>query len=188
MQLVYTTDEIRKFMREEIELDENNGQLYFSKRLSQTGLQDYPDLLKTAVTNHDIAWLASQLKNKGCIKQMEEQTRNGVVHAKKVPHNAAESMAEGEFNRFYMRGLCRYALNSGVTALEVYRARISSSPRSESEQRVGEKVSPEVLLQDLRENIGANTFLGIPGGVNSGLSVRPVDTPAASTFARVQTK
>lgn len=39
-------------------------------------------------------------------KDTETATRNGKTFSKKVPVTAAETLAEGEFNRFYARGLC----------------------------------------------------------------------------------
>jgi hypothetical protein len=36
--------------------------------------------------------------------------RNGVPYVKRVPVNAPGILAEGEFNRFYLRGLCLAAI------------------------------------------------------------------------------
>jgi hypothetical protein len=58
--------------------------------------------------------------------------------------------------------------------LKVYRARYSENPRYESEQKIGSFVDAEKLLADLRNNIGIDTHLGVPGGPNSGLSVELV--------------
>jgi hypothetical protein len=90
----------------------------------------------------------------------------------KVPINAPDMMAEGEFNRFYARGLCLRAIAEGIPTVTVYRAKEVNNPRPESEALIGTHVSAEQLLQDLRQHTGTDTDLGLPGGPNSGLSVR----------------
>ena len=52
----------RRFMLEEVELDSSEGVLYMSLRLNPSGQQDYERLLTEAVTEHDDAWLAEQLR------------------------------------------------------------------------------------------------------------------------------
>jgi len=94
----------------------------------------------------------------------------------KVASNAPQRLAEGEFNRFFLRGLCLRAIDEGIDEVIVYRARASSSPRSESEALVGTRFDPKVLLNDLRENLGVDTALGLPPGPNSGLSARLPDS------------
>jgi hypothetical protein len=81
-------------------------------------------------------------------------------------------LAEGEFNRFYIRGLCRRALGAGIAQLIIYRAKTVGSPRAESELRIGATLDPTELLQDLRANIAVETCLGVPPGPNSGLCVK----------------
>lgn len=90
----------------------------------------------------------------------------------KVPINAPQRLAEGEFNRFYIRGLCLRALDEGKSTVVVYRARHSSSPRLESEELIGSAFDAKALLEDLRESPGVDTALGLPPGPNSGLSAR----------------
>jgi hypothetical protein len=86
--------------------------------------------------------------------------------------NAHEMLAEGEFNRFYIRALCLRAIEDGIPDVVVYRAKPVENPRSESQQKIDEHVSPEALLRDLRIHPGVDTALGLPPGPNSGLSVR----------------
>ena len=88
-----------------------------------------------------------------------------------MPSNAAEMLAEGEFNRFFVRGLCLYAKASGIPDLLIYRAKSVSHPRPGSEARIGQLISAEELLADLRAG-EVETALRIPGGPNSGISVR----------------
>ena len=89
-----------------------------------------------------------------------------------MPVNAPDVLAEGEFNRFYMRGVCRRAIVESVSKLVVYRAKPVENPRPDSESKLGATVEPSALLADLRANIGIDTFLGLPAGPNSGLCVK----------------
>jgi hypothetical protein len=162
----------RKYMLEEIERDECNRQLYFSSRLSEQGVADYPNLLKAAAAKADESFLAAELKAHGRLKSFEPRnTKNGVASVK-VPITAAETLAESEFNRFYARALCRRAIDEGKPTLEVYRAKHVNNPRTVSEAMIGTLVSAQDLLVDLRTNPGTDTALGLPPGPNSGLSVR----------------
>lgn len=111
------------------------------------------------------------LRMDACIAATETSHRNGKPYSKRVPENAHETLAEGEFNRFYMRGLCRAAMEDGIT-VEAYRARASANPRPESEALVGREFVPAQLLADLRQHIGVDTAFGLPPGPNSGLSAR----------------
>ncbi len=89
-----------------------------------------------------------------------------------VPITAAETLAEGEFNRFYIRGVCRAVLANEQHEVEVYRAKAVAQPRPESQAKIGTRVNAATLLDDLRHNVGVDTALGVPAGPNSGLSVR----------------
>jgi hypothetical protein len=173
LNMVNLDETTRRFMLEEIELDISNGKLYISPRLSDTGRNDYATLLKEAAENHDDTWLAQNLRLNGRISATEQKrTPSGGITTAKVPVTAPDTLAEGEFNRFYIRGLCRLALEEGVSELVIYRAKQVSSPRPESQAKVGTKVEAQALLNDLRVHQGVDTALGLPAGPNSGLSVK----------------
>lgn len=161
----------RKYMLDEIETDERAGRLYISSRLSNTGASDYPALLKVAATAADDNFLANELRAPGRLNPTEPRnTKNGVTWAK-VPVTAPETMAEGEFNRFYARGLCRRAIDEGIPQVRVYRAKAVMNPRTESEALLGKMLGAQALLEDLRANVGTDTAFGLPPGPNSGLSI-----------------
>lgn len=164
--------ETRDLMIREIEADVSASKLYMSPRLSVTGKSDYLTILKQAVQNFDDSWMASQLNLNGRLNQIEQRTtKNGITNAK-VPVNAHETLAEGEFNRFYVRALCLRAIENHISSLIVFRAKTVSNPRPESNAKIGTSVDPQRLLNDLRQNIGIDTALGLPSGPNSGLSVK----------------
>jgi hypothetical protein len=89
-----------------------------------------------------------------------------------VPATAPETLAEGEFNRFYARGLCARALQDGITQVEVYRGKLVNQPRRGSQAMLGQRIDAESLLADLRSAQGVEPALGLPPGPNSGLTVR----------------
>lgn len=159
-------------MVEEINADIANGRLYMSSRLSDQGIEEFPNLLITAAQSHDESWLTQQLRGK--FKTMETRSVKGKTIEAKVPETAPETLAEGEFNRFYMRALCRRAIEENVANLIAYRAKDVTNARSESERIINQLFSPESLLNDLRGNPGTDTALGLPPGPNSGISVKIV--------------
>lgn len=165
------TETTRQKMLEEVAFDENRDALYFSKRFNEEGIERYPELLKNSLSNGNEDTLADNLNSYSCFKEKEERKTNTGTKLVKVPVTAANTFAEGEFNRFYIRALCIIALKENKT-LTIYRARHSNNPRPESEDLIGKEVEAEKLLEDLRNNIGVDTALGLPSGPNSGLSVK----------------
>ncbi len=162
----------RELMLEEIEHDVANGRLYISARLTPFGERAWEGLLREAARSGSDETLAMALQSRGCLQSHEvRRTRNGLSRAR-VPHNAAALLAEGEFNRFYCRAICRRAMDIDDDGLvQVRRAKVVSQPRPESERKLGLLISAERLLDDLRIHPGVDTALGIPAGPGSGLSV-----------------
>jgi hypothetical protein len=167
----------RAFMVEEISHDRLHGTLYISKRLTPVGAANYGQHLEDAARMGDELTLAAQLRQPGQLRELEPR---GMGLAR-VPHNAAEVLAEGEFNRFYIRALCRRAIEDGVDELIVFRSKPVENPRPHSLAKVGSAVGPHRLLTDLRTHPGTDTALGLPPGPGSGLSVC---LPSSGTFAR----
>lgn len=164
-------EKIREFMLEELENDIKEQNLYFSKRFKESSMNEYITILRRSIEKGDDNVLANEIKQKNLLKSMETKVRKGKGYSAKVPKNAHLTLAEGEFNRFYIRGVCRKAITEKLE-IEVYRAKPVRTPRSKSQRLIGTTVNPERLLSDLQKNIGVDLALGIPGGANSGLSVR----------------
>lgn len=163
----------REFMLEEFERDLSSGKLYLSPRLTPKGQTQYAELLRTSITDGNDVSLEATLRGPGILRDAEERrTPSGGTTVAKVPTTAAETLAEGEFNRFYLRGLCRRCMADGIQELLIYRAKQVTNPRPESVANVGSKVDVAALLQDLRTHVGVDTALGLPPGPNSGLSAR----------------
>lgn len=164
---------IRDLMLVEIAFDEERHTLYISRRFTPAGEGHYPVILKDVVMSGGDADLATKLRLHGCFAETEtRQLKSGKVSIAKVPVTAPETFAEGEFNRFYLRAICRAAIDDGIDEVVVYRARPSENPRPESEALIGKSLKAKELLEDLRRNIGVDTCFGLPPGPNSGLSAK----------------
>lgn len=176
-------DTVRTEMVREIRSDIARRALYQSGRLSVRGRADWPDLLVDAAESGTTETLAAELRKSGRLATAEISHRNGKPYTKAVPSNAAETLAEGEFNHFYMRAICAIALSRGQADVAVYRAKGVTTPRAESVSLVGSSIDAQALLDDLRAHTGVDGALGIPPGPNSGLSVHllAVEPPIAES-------
>ncbi len=163
----------RQFMIEELEIDMSGGTLYISPRLNDTGRENWANILREAIQNHNDIWLANQLRVRNYMNTQEQKrTRSGGTTIARVPVTAPDTLAEGEFNRFYARGLCVRAIANGTTEVEVYRGKDVQQPRPESQLMIGRRINVNSLLNDLRNSQGVEPALGLPPGPNSGLTVR----------------
>jgi hypothetical protein len=179
LHLFHLDERTRALMLEEVEYDLGRNQLYISPYLSGQGIHDYPTLLRETIQHGDETTLAESLGQYRRIgRTYHRRLPEGGYTIVTIPHNAPETVAEGEFNRYYIRALCRRAIEDGIDELIIYRARPVSSPRPTSEELLETTVDPAALLEDLRQHTGEQPALGIPGGFNSGISVRlPLEDP-----------
>jgi hypothetical protein len=158
-------------MIEEIHRDIAAGELYHSPWLNPAGRAAWADLLLQAAREGDDESLAASLRT-GLLNEMAERRnpKGGTVQYR-VPGTAPETMA-GEFNLFYIRALCRRAIEGKIPHLVIYRARHSDKPRPDSEALIGKQIDPAETLADLRSSQGQAAKLGFPPGPNSGLTAR----------------
>lgn len=168
-------ESVRDAMVRELERDIADGTLYVSPRLTSEGARVWPAILREAFQSHDDTWTAATLRSRDliCSQEQRRKPKGGFTMAK-VPHTAPDTLAEGEFNRFYARGLCACVLASGESEVEVYRGKDAQSPRPESEAMIGLRLSAQALLDDLRTAQGVEPALGLPPGPNSGVTIRRV--------------
>jgi hypothetical protein len=173
LELANLDGETRRHMIAEMERDLAAGTLYTGRYLSDLGFERYPRLLREAIEDGTDESLAAALSEPGLFADSYQKRKpSGGYTTSKVPYTAPVTLAEGEFNRFYLRGLCQRATAAGEQTIEIYRARASMTPRPESEAMIGRHLDAATLLGDLREHIGVDTALGLPPGPNSGLSGR----------------
>jgi hypothetical protein len=167
-------DEVtRGLMIEEIDRDLGPpDSLYRGSYLSERGKQDWPALLREAASNYNDDWLAAQLRFQNrLLHQTPRKKPKGGFTMVDVPVTAHITLSEGEFNRFYIRAVCRRALSPGAYKVMVYRGRHSDEPRPESETMIGTFKDAQKLLNDLRESYKVDEVFGLPKP-NSGLSIK----------------
>lgn len=162
--------ETRRYMLEELDLDESQGTLYMGKRLNHEGRRRYPEFLRQALKDGDPYTLAAELGEVPGQFWVEAITAKNNRRST-TPRTAPLTLAEGQFNRFYMRGLARRAIDEGL-GLEITRAKPVKNPRPESEALRGCSIDPEKLLEELRKDPESTPYDFHLGNPNSGLTVR----------------
>ncbi|MFS8172344.1 hypothetical protein [Vreelandella titanicae] len=166
-------DRTRALMLSEIDRDITASTLYLSDNLSEHGKEKYPELLQDAVRTGNDDTLAMAIRGHLNSHEKPRKLKTGGFSKPPVMRiNAHEMLAEGEFNRFYIRAMCVRAMEDGLSGVVVFRAKLVKNARSASEQLIGQTIHTEALLSDLRNSSGIDTALGLPPGPNSGLSVQ----------------
>lgn len=166
-------EQTRKLMLAEIERDIAANTLFLSDNVNPQGRIDYPNLIQNAAISGSDVTLATDISSRLNPHEKPRRLKSGKLSKPPVMRsNAHEMLAEGEFNRFYIRAICLRAIEDGISEVVVYRAKSVQHARSESERKIGQLVSAEALLRDLREHPGIDTALGLPPGPNSGLSIQ----------------
>ncbi len=89
---------------------------------------------------------------------------------KKVPVTASKTFAEGQFNRFYILGVCKNACSKGQFHVEIYRAKETNNPRQASQKKVGTNIEIKEVERQL-VNV-ANSRESEFCQPNSGISIR----------------
>ena len=164
----------RQLMLAEMDYDIERHELHISPFLSGQGQRDYEKLLRDALQSGNDETLAQSLReHRRILRTLPRRNPKGGYSISATPENAAQVLAESEFNRYYIRALARRAIEDGIRELVIYRAKPVSTPRPESEARIETSLPPQDLLDDLRSHPGDEApSLGVPSGPNSGLSVR----------------
>ncbi|WP_312399747.1 hypothetical protein [Sphingobacterium sp.] len=157
---------VRSIMLSEINTDIETDNLYFSDRLNDTGKENYTNFLIDSVKNSDEEEFEMLLDFATHFNPTS--LRQGKIV--KTPSNASTILCQSEFNRYYIRAVCVHAMANDINEVEIYRARESSWSRPGSEAKIGNKISAQDLLDDLRSSVGVEPKL-MPE-VNSGLSVK----------------
>ena len=175
MSLYYVNldDRTRQLMLDEMEYDIAHNQLHISPLLSGQGQRDYANLLRQAIEHGTDETLAEDLRaHRRITRTLPRRRPKGGFAIAAAPVNAADIVAESEFNRYYIRALARRAIEEGIPDLVIYRAKMVQSPRPESEALIESTLPANELLEDLRAHPAEPPKLGVPSGPNSGLSVR----------------
>jgi hypothetical protein len=159
----------RQFMLQETQL----GGHYSSPRLTDPEIRLWVGLLEAAIQTQNDDWLASELLRLDLLQDRESyMTKNGRFWRRINKPSSATMLAEGEFNRYYLRGLCIRVLNENATTLLIYRGKSVTQPRPESEAKIGTHIDAQGLLDTLRRSdfVSVEDAFAVPGGPNSGLT------------------
>ena len=151
-------NETRQLMLDELEQDvaEHGHPYRGTGTLTEAGLNKYAGLLTDALTKGNEGSLVAALNGPGLVASPVS--------------DAARRLGWTEFNRYYIRGICRRAAAHGVTAVHVYRARVSMAKRTKSEELDNQSLSAPRILANLRGNL-LDPDSGL-GRVNSGITLR----------------
>jgi hypothetical protein len=161
----------RNLMIEEIEFDVAGGDMYVSRFLNETGARRWCALTEEAVRAGDDDSLARALAS-GCMASHYERRlpKSAGFTMASVPHIAPQTLAEGQFNMYYMRALGRRAVAEG-RSLMIYRAKERKEHRPGSDAMVGSTIDARLVLDELRRTKGVEPSIQIPMP-NTGLSVQ----------------
>jgi hypothetical protein len=157
----------------ELDGDLASGTFHASDRLRPTAIEEYQRLLRDALRYYDDLWLEEHAGDL-LVDFEPRQTRSGGQTTAKVPEMAARMLAEGDFNRYYMRGVALRAIEADDEVVEVYRARLSLEPRPESEELEGHELPARDVLDYLRGKRSVDPTTLRLARPNSGLSIRLV--------------
>ncbi|MDQ3949200.1 MAG: hypothetical protein M3282_02545 [Gemmatimonadota bacterium] len=163
----------RRYALTELDQDLAEGAFHASERLRPSAVGDYPHLLHEALRYYDDLWLEERVSDL-LVDVETRRTRSGGQTMAKVPQMAGRMLAEHDFNRYYMRGVCLRAIEEGRQVVEVYRARLSLRPRPESADLEGRRLPAREVLDQLRGQTSDESATAPLGRSNSGLSVRLV--------------
>jgi hypothetical protein len=172
LELTHLDPSTRQCMVAEFEADLAAGTLYRSPQLTEEGLRLYHHLLRSALVKGTDDSFAKALSSHEAIKPLGRWQHSKEVGAGDALAAATAILAEREFHRFYIRGLCRRAIAQGVDSLVIYRARPTDLGRKASDAMVGVRIVATSLLEDLRGAFRSLPPHGLPQCRDPGLSVR----------------
>ena len=161
----------RRFAIAELDSDIATGAYHTSERIRHTAIGEYQRYLHEALRYYDDRWLEEHASDL-MIDFEPRRTRSGGQTAVKLPQMASRMLAEGDFNRYYMRGVALRAIQEGREVIEVYRARLSLEPRRKSAELEGRRLPAAEVLNYLRGEPTSDAAVTALGRPNSGLSVR----------------
>src|SRR3954467_11789420 len=110
----------RRYALAELEHDQATGAFHISERLRPEGAGEYERLLHEALRYYDDRWLEEHASDL-LVEYEARKSKSGAQTKARVPHMAARMLAEGDFNRYYMRGVSVRAMQEGRQVVEVYR-------------------------------------------------------------------
>lgn len=175
LDLVHLDSYTRRLMLAELESDIADGTVYLSPQLSDEGLRLYCHFLRTAIETGTEDSFAESLYTCDGVRPPSRWQHPREVGPDAALADVTFRLAEREFHRFYLRGLCQRALELGVTTLMIYRARPADAGRAPSNAMIGVRIDAKSLLEDLRGTFRSLPPHGLPQCRDPGLSARFAD-------------
>jgi hypothetical protein len=178
LDLPHLDERTRRYMLAELDADVAADVLYCSPQLSEAGLCTYQRLLRAAILSGTEETFAEGLGSLGAVRPPSRWQHPKDVGPAEALAEATFRLAEREFHRFYIRGLCCHALEQGINVLVIYRARPADPGRAPADSMIGLRIDVGSLLEDLRGAFRTLPPHGLPQCRDPGLSVRfPDDAP-----------
>src|SRR5437763_17200700 len=114
----------RRYAVIELDRDLSTGAFHTSERLRPESVAEYQRLLHEALRYYDDRWLEEHASDL-IVESESRRTRSGGTTTARVPQMAARLLAEGDFNRYYMRGVALLAIEEGRQITQAHRARFA---------------------------------------------------------------
>jgi hypothetical protein len=160
--------DVRKQMIAELTQDIDNARVYLSDQLNDEGRNAWPNLLWEAAESHNDNWLSAQIRRHNYVEAGE--ARGGGKG--KPAADPATMLAQSEFNRLYVRGVCADALAKGKSDVDVYLGQANADISANAQAKVGKRLPARKLLNAARNATDAETPFGLPSDEFCFLTVK----------------
>lgn len=141
----------RRWMAEEFEAEEAEGNPYRSKGLSPLGRELFPELMRSNfIEGNEQTLTRVLLQPRLWLPTWERHQAGRIQVIQRNIDSSALTLARTEFLTWYIRGLSRKLLESGIEICEIYRAAPAWEPRHECLQHEGQKVAVRAVYQGHR--------------------------------------
>ena len=168
----------RAIMQEELDNDLKSRKFYEDKMLKESRVKDYINLLRECFEKSDPNQLSQKL-SRDFFVNIDSRGRQTRI-------NANEFIAFGDFNRYYVRALLRIAIEE-KSFLQIYRAKESTSKRSESESLIGHIYNEPSGLEDMLDVFRDTDYLFSNNYNINRSTVNPFDFSTKNFYLQTQT-
>ncbi len=139
----------RDFMIKEVKADIKENSLGHNLRLNHSGNHEWPELLLNAVTEGDEMSLAETMRNRQCMRVYDAVSKDSGIQLQRVTDDQYIDFTRNEFNRIYLRGICREALDTGCNCIVL------------KDDSFEKQYNSSELLQHLKSNVELEDIIGI---------------------------
>ena len=141
----------REWMLNEFNSEQHQTPHFEPTELNPIGLAAFPDIMRQAIRDGNIASLATSLSNSSYWKATRTYLRKGKTITQKIdPITSAQRLAHSEFTTWYTRGMARKLKEEGIVQCQVYRADSAAQPNCECTSLEGNMVSVDEIYNGHR--------------------------------------